>query len=202
MWGRAALAQGDAAARPASGATPKIVVIDINHIYKNFNRFKQRMEAHNAEIQKAKDGFKTEAEEIQRLSEQLSQYQKDSPDYRNLEEQVTKRQGEFTARAQLQEKSFLEQRANIYYETYLEIQKELQYFTQKYGIELVLRFNREQPDHNNWQSVATAVNAGIVFQNNLDITEPILNLLNQRSASAADVSQNPGVRQGVVPRNQ
>lgn len=194
----AAVGELQAQGTAAKPAAPKIVVIDVNEIFKSYSRFKQRMEQLNTEVQNADAKLKQEFEQIRKLSEGLADIRKESPDYRRVEEDITKKQSEFTASRQIQQKDFVEKRARLYYDTYVEIQQELKYFTGQFGIDLVVQHNSEEVDTSDWQAVVRKMGGPVVFHNNLDITKQILDRLNQRAGAGTDaISRNP--RQGVAP---
>ena len=103
---------------------------------------------------------------------------------------------------QVRQKSreFLEQEAQIRYEAYQEIQQHVATFCQSYGIQLVIRFNREPIDASKPQEVQMGLNRPIVYQNSLDITQHIIDSLNPTAAAAApQTPQNVG-RAPAIPR--
>ncbi len=87
---------------------------------------------------------------------------------------------------QVRQKSreFLEQEAQIRYESYQEIQQHVASFCQSYGIQLVIRFNREPIDASKPQEVQMGLNRPIVYQNSLDITQHIIDALNPTAAAS------------------
>ena len=75
-----------------------------------------------------------------------------------------------------------------------EIVKEVEYFAQRQGIDLVVRFNSGQIDPQDRKSVLEGVNRAVVFQQRLNITGHILNRLNGPAQSSETANKS------TVPR--
>ena len=78
--------------------------------------------------------------------------------------------------------------AQLYYNTYLEVQSVVASFAKQNNITLVLRFDSSPIDQTNRASVSAGVNRFIVYQNSLDITELITKQVNGGVAQAANQS--------------
>ena len=78
-------------------------------------------------------------------------------------------------------KDFLEREAKVYYQTYLDVNKVVSEYATRHDIGLVLRFNGEPADPNHREGVLREINKTVVFQNRIDITPDILDLLNNAS---------------------
>jgi Skp family chaperone for outer membrane proteins len=197
------IAQGNpvrsAAPAPAPAAGPGIVVIDINYIYENHERFKADMEAFKNQVQAADNKLKGDYTEIQKMGEQLKGYNAGSPDYKRIEEEATKLTVQFNVKKASQAKELMEREAALYYGLYREIQQELQYFAKQNSIRLILRFNREPVDQNDRKSVLNEINKAVVLHDRLDITEVILAELNRRGRAPAGVGGQPAAAR---PANQ
>ena len=180
---------------PKAAAGQNVAVIDIGAVFKDHVRFKAMMDKLKADVQAADQSFKGETEKINKSVKQLQDLKPGTPDYKRLEEQVTKEQSDISARASLQKKAFMERRAKIYYSVYQEIQDEVKYYAEAKGVGLVVRHNSELIDPNNRNSVMAGINKTVVFQQpGLDITNVILNELNRRASSGVGTpSANPKV---------
>ena len=190
------------AAAPAApaAANPGIVVIDINYIYENHERFKADMEAFKGQVQAADNKLKGEYTEIQKMAEQLKGYNAGSPDYKKIEEEMTRLTVQFNVKKASQAKELMEREGAMYFGLYREIQQELQYFAKQNNIRLILRFNREPVDPNDRKSVLNEISKAVVLHDRLDITEVILGELNRRGrapAGAPAAAARPGQ---TIPR--
>ena len=175
-----------------AAAGQNVAVIDIGAVFKDHVRFKAMMDKLKADVQAADQSFKGETEKINKSVKQLQDLKPGTPDYKRLEEQVTKEQSDISARASLQKKAFMEREAKIYYSVYQEIQDEVKYYAEAKGVGLVVRHNSEPIDPNNRNSVMAGINKTVVFQQpGLNITNVILNELNRRASSGVTPSANP-----------
>ena len=91
----------------------------------------------------------------------------------------------------LKRKDFLQREARVYYNVYAEVVKEVEYFAQRQGIDLVVRFNSGQIDPQDRKSVLEGVNRAVVYQRHLNITSHILNRLNGPTSTAGRKSTVP-----------
>jgi Skp family chaperone for outer membrane proteins len=187
---------------PAAGGGPGIVVIDINYIYENHERFKADMEAFKNQVQGADNKLKGDYTEIQKMGEQLKGYNAGSPDYKRIEEEATKLTVQFNVKKASQAKELMEREAALYYGLYREIQQELQYFAKQNNIRLILRFNREPVDQNDRKSVLNEINKAVVLHDRLDITEVILAELNRRGRAPAGAQPAGAQPAAARPTNQ
>jgi len=184
-------AQG-VAAPPATGHG--IAVVDVGQIFKNHVRFKRMMEELKRDVD-AEDGqLKKERAAINQFGEKLQGLKAGSPDYKRMDEELTRRQSDWNVKMSLKKKTLLERETQIYYNVYREINDEVRYFAERRGISLVLRYNGEPVETSNPQSVRNEINKPIVYQRGIDITEPILNEINRRALGAPGVTQRPGVQ--------
>ena len=182
---------------PASGQG--VAVIDVGHIFKNHARFKRMMDDLKRDVEGEEKVLKAERTAIQERGKELEKYKPSSPDYKRLDEELTRRQSDWNVKASLKKKTLMERETQIYYGVYREINDEVRYYAPRQGFSLVLRHNGEPVDTSNPGSVRSEINKPIVFvQQGIDITVPILNELNRRAVGGAG---NPSVgnRPGVAP---
>ncbi len=180
------------AVRPTRGA-PIVALIDVSRIFKSHSRFKAMMDGMKADVARAETQVKSERDAIRKRAEEASSYRKGTPDYKAIEEEVTKRQADLSVRVQLQKKEFLEREAKIYHNVYQEILQEVDYYCASNGITMVLRFNGEQVDANRPEDVLRNINKPVVWHNrNLDITQVVIDNLNRRTSTVPHATR-PGV---------
>jgi Skp family chaperone for outer membrane proteins len=188
---RAAVPADPSTTRTAAMATrgSKIAVIDISEVFKNHTRFKQAMEEMRKDVEGFEGVLKQHGAELQKKREQLQEVRPGSPDYDRIEREIASFQAQVQADTQLKRKEFLQKEALIYYNVYAEVVREVEYFAQRQGIDLVVRFNSGQIDPQDRKSVLEGVNRAVVFQRQLNITSHILARLN---GPAAGTARQPG----------
>jgi Skp family chaperone for outer membrane proteins len=192
------------AAAPASSGT-SVVVIDIAYIFKNHTRFNAAMQDIKTDIEQFEAYVRKKQTDFRTQGEALQQFKAGTPEYRQKEEELARLQSDLQVEVALKKKEFLEQEARVYFRVYKEIEQEVSVFAQRYRISLVLRYNRDDMKEDDRASVLQGVNRAVVFQQNLDITEPILKQLNGSApppttpagGASGTISTRPGP---VVPR--
>ena len=207
--GRSAAAQAPGNAAPQAAAAPMpalganagkslVAVIDINYIYKNHLLFKADMERMQKDLETIKEGLKAEAKGIQDLMEKLKTYNAGSVEYKQTELQVAQRQASFAATGQLKEKEFMEREAQVYYRVYKEIQNTVAGYARSTGLQAVFRYNRDEPDAVNRQAWVNEINRTVVWHNQVDISDIILQQLNRAGAPPQTARQTAPPAGGAV----
>lgn len=188
-WAAPLVAQGPAVPRPQTAAQPvsapapaaagtSVVVIDVAFIFKNHNRFNARMNEIKKDIEAFEGQMRTEQQAGAAKLESQKQYAPSSPEYKRLDEELTRLGTEAQVKVTQKRKEFLEKEARVYYDVYKEIEQTVAQFCQRYRIGLVLRFNGDDMKTDDRNSVLQGVNRAVVYQQNLDITQHILQQLN------------------------
>jgi Skp family chaperone for outer membrane proteins len=188
------LAVAQAPARPAAG--PNIALLDVSYVFKNHARFKGMMEDMKTDVERAEAQVKAERETIGKLAERLGEFRKGTQDYQQMEEDLAKRQANLQVQVQLQKNQFLQQEAKIYHNVYQEVLQVTDDYCKRNSIDMVLRFNGDNPDVDKPETILAFINKPVVwYQKQLDITPIILQELN-RTAPAANrngAASRPGV---------
>lgn len=192
-----ALAQGP----PSHAGMPNIAIIDLTYIFENHQGFLARRESMRAEVQRAEDEVKRSRDEMKRLADKLEGFKPGSPEYKQLEEELSRLSANLNVNMQLKKKDFLLTEAKMYYAVYQEILDEVKLFAERNGIALVLRFNGEPIDTDNPQEVLKELNKSVVYHNrSIDITPIVLEQLNRRQANTNIGARPPANQQQVPPR--
>ena len=179
-------------------AIGNIAIIDLSYIFKNHNRFKAMTEAMRNGVLRAEENLKGQRTQIESLTKRLNdlgnELRKDSPEYKQLDADLTRKKIDLTTQVSQQKKDFLEKEAKIYYGVYQEVLDEVQYFCERNRISLVLRFNGDPVSDGDPQEILKQLNKQIVYNSkNIDITPHILRTLNERNpGGAAGPQQVPG----------
>lgn len=161
-----------------------VAILDLTYIFKNHARFQAMTEAMRAEVDAAEKQLSAERDAMQNLAKNLEQYKRGTPEFKQIEEELIKRQNDLQLKVNLQKKTFLEQEAKIYYTIYQEVNDHVRYFADTNGISLVLRFNGDPIDRNDPQEVLKELNKSVIYYNRaIDITPIILEKLSQAAPS-------------------
>jgi len=168
------------AVRPApSGPATHTAVIDVGYIFKNHARFKSAMDKMRDEVLAAENSLKGERDRVNGLMEQLKGFNVGTPEYRKLEAEIAKAQGDFNVNAQLQKKDFMDREASVYMQVYGEIERAVSQFAREHGIAVVHRFDGEPVDTGDRNRILGNITKPIVYHDpQIDITPDILRMLN------------------------
>jgi Skp family chaperone for outer membrane proteins len=150
------------------------------------------MEGMKQEVEAFEATLRNKGQQIEQMRAQLQTFKPGTDNYKNVEEQMAKLAAEGQAQTQLKRKDFLEREAKIYYDTYMEISKAVEQFAQRNGIKLVVRFNSSPIESGDRNSVLEGVNRAVVYQQNLNITDYVLQMLNRNVAGAAAARAGTG----------
>lgn len=178
------------AARPTTPAS-HVAVIDVGYIFKNHARFKGAMDKMKDEVMAAENALKSERDRINGLMEQLKGFNVGTPEYKKLEAEIAKAQGDFNVTAQLQKKDFMDREAKVYLQVYTDIERAVAQFAREHGIAVVLRFDGDPVDGADRNQILRGITKPIVYyEAGNDITPDILRMLN--GAAVADQTGRPG----------
>ena len=181
-----------AAPRAAAAATGHTAVIDVGYIFKNHARFKAAMDKMKDEVLAAENVLKAERDRINGMMEQLKGFNVGTPEYKKLEAEVAKAQGDFNVNAQLQKKDFMDREAKVYMQVYAEIEQAVSQFARQHGIAVVHRFDGDPVDSSDRNRILGNITRPIVYHDpQVDITPDILRVLNASAVAGAPTAQQP-----------
>lgn len=164
-----------------------VAVIDLGEVFNEHPRLKAQLE----EIKKQIEGFegfvRQEQQRIEAMAETLKTLKPGTPDYASREKDFASAQADIQVQVRQKSREFLEHESQIRYQAYQDIQQHVASFCQQFGIQLVIRYSRQDIDPAKPQDVQAGLNRPIVYQNSLDITDHII----QRLQTPA-VTRNPG----------
>jgi Skp family chaperone for outer membrane proteins len=183
-------ARAQTAQRP-SGTS--VAVIDLSEVFQGHPRLKLQLEEMKKQIDAYEAVMRQEKTKIDTLGEQLKTLKPGTPDYTEKEKAYASLQANLQVQVRQKSREFLEQEAQIRYQAYQEIQQHVTTFCQKYGIQLVIRFSRQEIDPTKPQDVQMGLNRPIIYQNSLDITTHIMQSLGGPSPSANDIGRGPAI---------
>ncbi len=185
--------QAPAAAQPrAASAAPAAhtAVIDVGYIFKNHARFKGAMDKMKDEVLAAENALKAERDRINGLMEQLKGFNPGTAEFKKLEAEVAKAQGDFNVNAQLQKKDFMDREAKVYMQVYAEIEQAVSQFARQHGIAVVHRFDGDPVDSTDRNRILGNITKPIVYHDpQVDITPDILRMLNASAVAGAPAAQ-------------
>ena len=193
-----AMAPASAQERPAAAAaaapTHQVGLIDMAHVFKNYDKFKSMTEDMQADAKAAQTKAETMVEQMKNIQTTMQGLTEGSADYAKNEEQILNLQTQLETFRKVQQREFLRKEAEIYKTVYMEVQEAVQKYAKFYKYTLVLRFNRQSVDAaENPQEIITSMNRQVVhYREQDDLTDPILKFLNDEYAKPASTPAAPG----------
>jgi len=160
-------------------AKSPVVVLDVTKVFKEHRRFKQDIELMAKEAQGFQTYLQQQEARLKDLAAKGQAAKVGSPEYRQIDEDMTRIRSDVQVQSQLKKKELMLQEAKIYFQYYNELQEEVGKFADANGITLVMRWNSEPIDSSDRMSVQQGVNKPVVYQRNLDITQWVINKINE-----------------------
>jgi Skp family chaperone for outer membrane proteins len=182
---------------PAGRAAPvqTIALLDVAYVFKNHNRFQAMNEEIQNDVKRFQAEVTVEKNAIGQLNERLQQFHPGMPEYKSLDDEITKRKVALTARHEVQMKEFMRRQMKTWCSAYKEVCDATDAYVQQHAIDMVVRFNGDPVDPEQPDSVKEFVGRQIVsYRSNLDITPEILKSLNRSGANRAAAVPTQGQR--------
>ena len=185
------LAPGLASAQEAQtkAAPHQIGLIDLAHIFKNYEKFKDKTQSLQTAAEDAEAKAQGMLEQMKQIQGQLQSgnIAAGSVDYNKLEAQLIKLQTELQTFRQVEQRDIVRKQADVYKQIYLEVQDAVGQYAKYYKYTLIMRFNRQEVSEAvDPQTVMQGMNRQVVYyQNQDDLTDPILNFLNEKYRKTA-----------------
>jgi len=168
-----------------------IAVLDVNTVFENNLRFKQAMDDIKSDIKNYEAEVVDRRKQLDKKRELAGTFNSDSQQFRDLEKQYAKMTADLQIDMQLRKKEFMEREAKIYYQAYSELERFVGEFSAQRRIGLVIRFHGGDINAKIRASVLAGVNRPVVFfEPTLDITQPILGMVNHGVAPPKVGNQN------------
>ena len=189
----APLTAQEKAAPAAASATHQVGLIDMAHVFKNYDKFKGMTEEMQDAAKQAQADATAMVEEMKKIQTTMQGLTEGSPDYIKNETAILTLQTKLESFRKVQQREFLRKEAEIYKTVYMEVQEAVQKYAKYYKYTLVLRFNRQSVDAaENPQEIITSMNRQVVhYREQDDLTDPILNFLNDEYKKASGGAEAP-----------
>ena len=159
----------------------RIAVVDVAYIFKNHPGIKKQVEEVESALKSFEADLKAKRTELQQAAEQLKAFKVGSPDYRDQEEKIASLESKLRLDMQRTRQLLAEKEAKIYFDNYQMISGGVKYLANYYKINLVLRYNSEDMNKDNGDSVIRGVMKNIVYHDDsLDMTKGVMQYLDQQ----------------------
>lgn len=183
-----------AAEAPPGNAGTQVALIDIGYIFRKHPGYVARRDALLEKAKTLTGGETTARNQLQAESNKLKDFQPGSLEFKQLEARLTQQASDFQVQQQLARRELAEEEVKLYYETYVEVQKVINRLAEVYGIQLVVRFDREPMEATDPDSIRRGLMNPVVFQNGLDITDMVMAEMTKTAVRPNNGLGGPGPR--------
>ena len=161
-------------------ASGYVTVLDVARVFKSYAPFDNQLKQIEAEAENLRGNLVAQQQQLQSdVAQVLQQYKQGTPERNQQETLLEQRKVTMMTKARQAQEELLNREARLYYETYAEMQKVVSQYCQQSNISLVIRFESEPINRESRPEVIKGVNRNIVYQNNSDITDAIIQNMNQ-----------------------
>ncbi len=180
----AALGPTAVVAQAPQDAGHRLAVVDVAFIFKNHPAIKAQVAAVEDDLKSFDGELGKKRDELKASAEQLKAFKPGSPEYSAQEERVASMESKLRLEMARKKKELADAEARIYYENYQKIADGVKFLAQHYKINLVLRYNSEEMDLQEGQSVIRSVMKNVVYHDaDLDMTKGVMQYLDKFSVA-------------------
>ncbi len=165
----------------------QVGLIDMAHIFKNYEKFKAETEGLQAAAQQAEAKAQAMVAEMKNVQGQMQGLTAGSPDYNAKESALIELQTRLQAFQQVERRDIVRKQAEVYKKIYVEVQGAVSMYAKHYNYTLIMRFNREDlAAAGDPQKIIQGMNRQVVWHRPQDdLTDPILQYLNDQYSQQA-----------------
>lgn len=162
----------------------RVAVVDVAYIFKNHAGIKAEVTRVETDLKNYDAELKTKREALKAAAEQLKQFKVGSPDYAAQEEKVAGMESMLRLDMARKRKELADKEAKIYFDNYQRIAAGVKLLAQYHKINLVLRYNSEDMNVENGDTVIRGVMKNIVYHDeSLDMTKGVMQYLDRLAAN-------------------
>ncbi|QDT05940.1 periplasmic chaperone [Rubripirellula lacrimiformis] len=177
----------------AQDAGHRLAVVDVAFIFKNHPGIKSQVAAVENDLKSYSGEMQKKQEELKAAVEQIKAFKPGSAEYSAQEERVASLESKLRLDMARKKKELADAEARIYFDNYQRIADGVKFLAQHYKINLVLRYNSEDMDLEEGQSVIRGVMKNVVYHDTeLDMTKGVMQYLDK--FSVAEGANNAATR--------
>lgn len=154
-----------------------IAVVDLVKVFDQHPFFKANLAATQQRVREFELHLSEQKAEITRGSRQLNELETDSAQYRQLESELARRVANLRVWTRQRQAQLTREKAEHYYAAYQDIVGAIAHVAQRRQIGLVLRVSVATHVPIDVPSLARRINQPVILQENLDITQLVINEL-------------------------
>ena len=180
MWGVSSAQNQAARSGAPAGVEARVALVDVAYVFKKYEKFNRLYNEMKEEVKKREEEINKKQTELKALLTKKQSFTADSTNARQIDQQIVQLKTELELLADSSRREFTQKEANLYHQTYQEVEKAIKSYAEYNGITLVLRASRDDDNTtNNPQDVIKEVSQQVVYSlPQMDVTDDILKMLN------------------------
>lgn len=193
------------ASAQAKPAQPhKIGLIDMAHVFQEYEKFKVLRLDLKSEIEKSDTKAKSFMAQSQTIQAQLKELKSGSPQYVKYEKQLLQLKADFDGYRTSAQRDLMRAESKIYKQVYMDVSAAVKEYCKHYDYTLVMRFNRKSVNGSeDPNDIVQGMNRQVVFfQAQDDITDRVLLYLNKNYGKTAGAAPRRSAGTPVTPVNR
>jgi hypothetical protein len=177
-----AISADDAAKSAPAGEYARVALLDINKLFKENAAFNKEMTQLKKDADDMDKKMKDEESSIRDKAKELGKFSPTSSEYKDLEQSLARLSTDYKLSVQTKRREFLMRESDLYYQTYQQFEAEIEKYAREHQFNLVMRFNGDQVDSKNPESILAAINKPVVWHGeSIDITPDLLKIFAEKN---------------------
>ena len=173
----------------APSAGHRIGLIDMAHVFQNYKKFEALRSELQTEIEQNDAEAKQMVERLQKMQEEIKKFDSGGAQYEQAEKSILNEKGKFDGFVGAAKRRLARRESEMFKVVYTDVTAAVKLYAEYAKFDHVMRFNRKgMDDTTSPQEAVQTMNKTFIYWNaDNDITDKVLNYLNQQYAKA-----NPG----------
>ena len=167
----------------------RIALIDVEYVFKNYDKLKYLEEELKAELKEEEEKFKEKAKKGQQMVAELKDYKPDTPEYDARRQKIEKLDTDMKFDQKQVQGKLQREKAKITLTVYHEVHDAVEKFCRHFNYTLAIGFTRTEANSSDPQRMMQIVNQPVVYYRKSeagkckdDLSEPVVKWLNEKYA--------------------
>ncbi len=178
----------------------KIALIDMEYVFKNYEKLKYLQEEMKADLQVEDNKLKDKAKKGQQMVAELKDYKPDTPEYDARRQKIEKLDTDMKFDQKQIQARLQRENAKITLTVYHEMHDAVEKFCKHFNYTLAIQFTRTEANSSDPQRMMQVMNQQVVYYRKADsgkckddLSEPVVKWLNEKYAkdSGGDTAETP-----------
>ena len=164
-----------------------IALVNVDRILKGYKPLQEKLDPIRAEAKELDGTVQIRQAELETVGSQLRSAQSGSPEQQRLQRQFVKLQSDLQQFINTERQKLNGKEVTIYVAFFRQLDAEISKYSKAHGLKLVIRQHESSYDEGQpLPEILKALNRGILYEENLDITDEILKALEKSASSGGN----------------